>query len=370
MFAGAGGGILAGSILGWRTVCAVERDSYAAAVLAARQNDKTLEAFPVWDDVSTFDGRPWRGIVDVISGGFPCQDISVAGKGGGIKGERSGLWGEFARIIGEVRPRYVLVENSPMLVSRGLGRVLVTWPRWGMMRDGVSYPQPTPSGLLAIRALITSESASGSSQQAPTPTVNGNHNRKGLTARSGDGLATWVSQRFQTPVADDASNRVAGKINSRGEAKLSAQVLRMPTPTAMMTGDTTSVEAFEARIARAKAKHNNGNGAGQDLAMAVKRMPTSVASAARGSSPATLTRKDGKDRSGDRLDHAVMASHGGQLSADWTEWLMGWPTGWTALEPLATDRFPLWSRSHGTFSEARTMFEQMRRRAMPWTRAG
>lgn len=124
LFAGAGGGILGGRLLGWRTVCAVERDAYAAQVLAQRQNDGTLEPFPVWSDVRSFDGRPWRGRVDVISGGFPCQDISVAGKGAGIEGERSGLWSEFARIIGEVRPRFIFVENSPALVVRGLGTVL------------------------------------------------------------------------------------------------------------------------------------------------------------------------------------------------------------------------------------------------------
>ena len=124
LFAGAGGGILGGKLLGWRTVCAVEWEPYAAGVLAARQNDKILEPFPIWDDVRTFDGRPWRGAVDVVSGGFPCQDISAAGKGAGINGERSGLWREMARIIGEVRPRFVLVENSPMLTLRGLGTVL------------------------------------------------------------------------------------------------------------------------------------------------------------------------------------------------------------------------------------------------------
>lgn len=124
LFAGAGGGILGGKLLGWRTVCAVEWDPYAASVLAARQNDGLLPPFPIWDDVRTFDGRPWRGVVDVVSGGFPCQDISLAGSGAGIDGERSGLWGEMARIIGEVRPRFAFVENSPALVTRGLGRVL------------------------------------------------------------------------------------------------------------------------------------------------------------------------------------------------------------------------------------------------------
>lgn len=125
LFAGAGGGILGGKMLGWRTVCAVEIERYPRNVLLQRQRDEILEPFPIWDDVRTFDGRPWRGKVDVISGGFPCQDISSAGKGLGIeRGERSGLWREYARIIREVRPRYCFVENSPMLASRGLGIVL------------------------------------------------------------------------------------------------------------------------------------------------------------------------------------------------------------------------------------------------------
>ena len=124
LFAGAGGGILGGKLLGWRTVCAVEWEPYPASILLARQNDGILPPFPIWDDVQTFDGRPWAGIVDVISGGFPCQDISAAGKGAGIDGERSGMWKEMARIIREVRPRYVFVENSPMLTHRGLGTVL------------------------------------------------------------------------------------------------------------------------------------------------------------------------------------------------------------------------------------------------------
>lgn len=124
LFAGAGGGILGSHLMGCTTVCAVERDAYAAQVLAQRQNDGIFLAFPIWSDIKSFDGRPWRGIVDVISGGFPCQDISSAGKGAGIDGERSGLWSEMARIISEVRPREVWVENSPMLVSRGLARVI------------------------------------------------------------------------------------------------------------------------------------------------------------------------------------------------------------------------------------------------------
>jgi DNA (cytosine-5)-methyltransferase 1 len=139
LFAGAGGGILGGHLLGWRTVCAVEWERYPRDVLLARQDDGCLPLFPIWDDVQTFDGRPWRGVVDVVSGGFPCQDISAAGKGAGINGERSGMWAHMARIIREVGPRYCFVENSPMLTSRGLGQVLGDLAamgydaRWGVL---------------------------------------------------------------------------------------------------------------------------------------------------------------------------------------------------------------------------------------------
>ena len=131
LFAGAGGGILGGKLLGWRTVCAVEWESYPASVLCARQNDGILPFFPIWDDVQTFDGNPWAGLIDVVSGGFPCQDISAAGKGAGIDGERSGMWKEMARVICEVRPKFVFVENSPMLTHRGLDRVLADLANMG-----------------------------------------------------------------------------------------------------------------------------------------------------------------------------------------------------------------------------------------------
>ncbi|MCA9180554.1 MAG: DNA cytosine methyltransferase, partial [Planctomycetales bacterium] len=69
LFAGAGGGILGGKLLGWRTVCAVEIDAYCRRVLMQRQNDGVLDPFPIWDDVRTFDGHAWRGKVDVVSAG-------------------------------------------------------------------------------------------------------------------------------------------------------------------------------------------------------------------------------------------------------------------------------------------------------------
>jgi DNA (cytosine-5)-methyltransferase 1 len=142
LFAGAGGGILGGQLLGHTPVCAVEIEPYNRSVLFQRQRDGILPWFPIWDDVRTFDGKPWNGIADVVCGGFPCQDISAVGNGAGLDGEKSGLWGEMARIIGEVRPCFAFVENSPMLTSRGFGRVLGDLSemgfdaRWGVLGAG------------------------------------------------------------------------------------------------------------------------------------------------------------------------------------------------------------------------------------------
>jgi len=77
--------------------------------------------------------------------------------------------------------------------------------------------------------------------------------------------------------------------------------------------------------------------------------PTPTASMAKGSSLKSLTRKCGRDRTRDRLDHAVMASDGGHLNPEWVEWLMGWPRGWTGLKPLETDRYREWWRGHSEY---------------------
>lgn len=107
---------------GFRTVAFCEIEEFPRRVLAKHWPD-----VPIYDDVRTLthERLSQDGIaVDVICGGFPCQDISLAGKGAGLAGERSGLWREYARLVGEIRPRYVLVENVAALLARGLGEVL------------------------------------------------------------------------------------------------------------------------------------------------------------------------------------------------------------------------------------------------------
>ncbi|MDT6962880.1 hypothetical protein QTN24_15375 [Cupriavidus sp. SZY C1] len=202
-----------------------------------------------------------------------------------------------------------------------------TWPRWGSMRNGVSYLRPTS-------ALPTFESESGlwptptrdsavmrdrkyaqggtpltlAVKLWPTPTVHGNHNKPGASKNAGWGLSS-AAKLWPTPTASLADK--GGRI----------------TPRKGREGGTL-IEAVSARA----------------------MWPTPCASASKGSSPAALVRKNGRDRSNDRIDHAVMASDGGQLNPEWVEWLMGWPIGHTALKPLETARYQEWLQQHGIFS--------------------
>lgn len=122
-----------------RTVCYVESGIENASVLAARIAEGSIDDAPIWADVRTFDGRAWRGAVDCIVGGFPCQDISIAGRGEGIvEGNRSGLWFQFAQIIREVGPSFVFVENVAALLIRGLDTVLADLAALGFDAQWIS----------------------------------------------------------------------------------------------------------------------------------------------------------------------------------------------------------------------------------------
>ena len=159
LFAGAGGGILGGHLLGWRTVCAVEWEAYPASILVARQNDKILPPFPIWDDVQTFDGKPWRGIVDVVSGGFPCQDISAAGKGGVLLQAEAQCGNTWQELLAKFDPDTALWKTAQCSLLEDLEQSLEIWPRWGSMRNGECYQQP-------MLVQITKEKESG---LLPTP---------------------------------------------------------------------------------------------------------------------------------------------------------------------------------------------------------
>jgi DNA (cytosine-5)-methyltransferase 1 len=141
LFDGIGGIDLGLERAGWNCEWQVEQDPYALKVLK-----KVWPAVPKYRDVRYFlGGKRWRRCrqawhVDLICGGFPCQDISNAGKRSGIAGERSGLWSEFARIVRLLRPDYVFVENVPALTIRGLGTVLGDLAKMGFNAEWGCLP--------------------------------------------------------------------------------------------------------------------------------------------------------------------------------------------------------------------------------------
>ena len=101
-----------------RTICYVEREANCIQILLSRIEEGSMDDAPIWDDVATFDGRLFLDRVAGIIGGFPCQDMSVAGAQAGIRGDRSGLWFEYLRIIRESKPNWIFIENVPGLLGK------------------------------------------------------------------------------------------------------------------------------------------------------------------------------------------------------------------------------------------------------------
>lgn len=123
LFSGVAGNSIA--LSEWVKVIAYcESDAHAQAVLLSRMLSGNLEPAPICTDIRELDGSELKGLVDIIVGGFPCQDISVAGKGKGLAGERSGLFFEIMRLAKEIKPAFLFLENVPAIRTRGMDRVI------------------------------------------------------------------------------------------------------------------------------------------------------------------------------------------------------------------------------------------------------
>ena len=269
LFAGAGGGILGGHLLGWRTVCAVEWEQYPASVLCARQNDGFLPSFPIWDDVQTFDGKPWRGIVDVVSGGFPCQDISAAGRGGELLQAEVQCGNTWRELLGKYNPSTHLWKTAQCSLLEDLEQSLEIWPRWGSMRNGECFRQPmlvqtTKEKEYGFWLTPTATAISGRSQEAMNYRIQWRESSGRTTVPPGN-LAEQVTMSGKTPCVD-------------------MKKPTWPTPVARMWKDSASPSEFK------------------------------------------------------RNEIPLAAQVGGKLNPMWTEWLMGWPLGWTDLKPLGMDK--------------------------------
>lgn len=172
----------------YRTVCYVEREAYAAGVLVARMEDKALDQAPIWDDLTTFDGRPWRGVVDLVSSGLPCQPYSVAGKQLGHDDERA-LWPHFVRIVRECEPTFVFLENVPAFRKH-------FEPVWGELRAmGFEWAPPllqtaSESGAPHIRERFFALAAHP--ERVPLRIEQGRIGRSDRTGQAGPGDAGLV----------------------------------------------------------------------------------------------------------------------------------------------------------------------------------
>ena len=209
LFAGAGGGILADLLLGHVPIGACEIEKYPRNVLLQRQRDGILPQFPIWDDIRTLDGKPWKGLVDIVCGGFPCQDISPARQDQRVNGKQKGHKAS-AAVFGQKCAGLSMKFNLELRLSKtpricgnaDLALCCETLPRWGMMLDGVCLE-------FADSARIMSEN--GFSSTLPTPTCHnakeGNYpsehtrNTKSLAAQIGGKVnPEWNEWRMGWPI--------------------------------------------------------------------------------------------------------------------------------------------------------------------------
>jgi DNA (cytosine-5)-methyltransferase 1 len=138
LFSGIGGIDLA--LSGYvRPIAYCEIDRYAQGVLLSRMREGSIDTAPIATDVRKLRGSDFTIRIDIIYGGFPCQDISVAGNGRGLSGERSGLFFEIVRLVREIQPPFVFLENVPAITTRGLDRIAAEFSslrydcRWGIL---------------------------------------------------------------------------------------------------------------------------------------------------------------------------------------------------------------------------------------------
>ena len=230
LFSGVGGLDLAAEAAGIDIAAMCEIEPFCRGIL-----NKRWPGVPVIEDVRTIRGEDYAGAIDIVFGGFPCQDLSCAGRQKGLEGDRSGLWFEMFRVIRELRPAWVLAENVRGAVELALDtvrdnleaidyevrafvvpasafgaphrreRIFIVGAssdvadackerlqRGGENEDWWAEPEPTDE----------QSTGCGRGDFWPTPTVNGNNNRAGLSKNSGDGLATavkmWPTPRRQS----------------------------------------------------------------------------------------------------------------------------------------------------------------------------
>lgn len=143
-----------------RNICYVEREAYACAVLETRMREESLDEAPVWTDLRTFDGSPWRGVVDIITAGWPCQPFSTMGKRRGKEDTRH-LWPHVRRIVDQVRPLVLFGENVPNHVEIGFFDVVRDLRKMGYRCEAGLFTAAEVGGTQVRRRLFVLAYAEG-----------------------------------------------------------------------------------------------------------------------------------------------------------------------------------------------------------------
>lgn len=240
LFAGAGGGLLADLILGHEPVVAVEWDAHACRAIRERAQDGWFPDLHLHDgDVREFDPLPWAGRVDQIAAGFPCQDISIAGRGAGLAGARSGLVSEVFRAIDAVRPGLVFLENSPHIRTRGrdvvIGELVARGYSW---RDGTLAASDVGAGHKRDRWWLLAANADGLRQ------LEQERRQQAQRRRPGHGSALDAH-----PVRGKRKAGVGQQGGLRSEERSHAAI-----------SDSTSADAVRAGLAQLGRCHPDGSG--------------------------------------------------------------------------------------------------------------
>jgi hypothetical protein len=289
----------------FRTVAYIEWDKYCQELLQQRFRDDppTLDPAPIWDDIKSFDGRPWRGTVDILTAGFPCQPHSNAGLRKGADDDRN-LWPDCLRVISEVAPRTgILLENVPGILVGSDGRPPYGGTVVGELAEvgGGSWHIPTPTSADVYTGNMESSQQSDDSMHSvslpdfvnrwPTPDagIRGSRSEGAMSADKqsviskngqrmrGTDLST-AAHMFPTPSTmdhiDRKQMRPSRAATNRKTGYLSEMIGNWPTPTPTPRNETEPIDQWLARREREKALGRNGNGFGIPLDMAVRMWPT------------------------------------------------------------------------------------------------
>jgi DNA (cytosine-5)-methyltransferase 1 len=264
--------------LGARTLWQVEQDRWCQQVLARHWPQARR-----LDDVCSV-GKETLDPVDIICGGFPCQDLSYAGRGAGLAGERSGLWREYARIVRELRPRVVVVENVAALLARGLGDVLGDLAALGYDAAWDCVPAAAIGAphrrdrlfVVAWRSVADADDAGPQGYGRPVGIQYSQGRRTArrhsASRRAADDGRHGAAQPGVGRIPDGLPARLDGAFG-RGIARVRGShpwpAGTWPTPCASLHNDGEPPESWLARREMLAAKHGN-NGAGIPLAVAAK----------------------------------------------------------------------------------------------------